>query len=1143
MNSLFGIPMTGIMVGLLVVCGGCLGVIAWIMLRARLMFRMGVRNIPRRRAQSILIVLGLMLSTLIVSAAFTTGDTLNYSVTRTAYDVLGPLDLTLNLRGVGRQTLTAPFTDQTFVPVLADRLRADPDVVAVLPAARFQVPVINQRSRLGAPNAFMMGEDPAPTDAVHALQTPGGSTVSLSALAPGEVLINDTLRDKIDAQPGDVLAVYFDPNTPVQLRVANVVHATLLGSASGNFGPGANDPGGMVLPLATAQQLGGHVGQINFVGVSLRGGVRGSVAHAPAARGRIDQLLRSDPALSKLPFVSPQGAQAAGGFLGTSQGTLVRTDKADAVRLAETVGSVVTTVFVILGLFSVAAGVMLIFLIFVMLAAERKTEMGMLRALGVRRLGLVQAYLAEGTVYDVLSGLIGAGLGVAVSFGGVVGGTKLIAGGKTPIYAHVTARSLIVAYCLGLALTFFTVLVSAYRVSRLNISAAIRDLPETTVTGRERFARRGPVRIAAGSFLLVCTLLLVALALAGRQHGSVAPLIYLASLLGLGGSLLLVRGMGGPWPLAHTAAGLLLGGMLAIAGRLAHDPFPFQFGVSLLILGAAQWMRFLGRPSRPVYTVAGGVLFAYWALPQGAFTLLSGQLDTGGPEMFFLSGVMMVTGSTLLLVFNADLLTGMFSLDRRGVQRYLRAGAGLWLAGVVLVAALALKGVVGDTTQLLYLLVLLLAFVGIFGLAGARFTRFVPALKMAIAYPLASRFRTGMTIAMFSLIVFSLTLISTLNANFAAIFSAPDAQAGWDIRGNTVQDHPIADLRAALQQNGAPSAASALTVVGRRGHAVENVTRTEIRNAGETDKQFRRYSVLPVDDEYLRRNTIKLQAIADGYRDGRAVWNALATTPGLAVVDSGAVPSSRFRDPEEFALSGISSKQTRFAPASVDIRDARTGKIDHVTVIGVVDRGVSGLAFQGMVLGLSTFEQTFGPASLDDYFIRVAPGMNATTVAKQMRSALLTEGFQADAMSDVLGKQQQLQQGFTYLLQGFMGLGLFVGVAALGVIAFRSVVERRQQIGMLRALGFHRGTIAISFLLESTFIAILGILAGVVGATLLARNIFHARAFQVSGTTFFIPWQQVLVFVVIGYVFSLLMTIIPSRGAASIPIAEALRYE
>ena len=36
------------------------------------------------------------------------------------------------------------------------------------------------------------------------------------------------------------------------------------------------------------------------------------------------------------------------------------------------------------------------------------------------------------------------------------------------------------------------------------------------------------------------------------------------------------------------------------------------------------------------------------------------------------------------------------------------------------------------------------------------------------------------------------------------------------------------------------------------------------------------------------------------------------------------------------------------------------------------------------------------------------------------------------------------------LLTGFMGLGLIAGIAALGVIAARAVVERRQQIGMPR---------------------------------------------------------------------------------------------
>jgi putative ABC transport system permease protein len=1142
-TTLFGVSMTTIMVILLALCAGCLAAIAWIAVRSRILFRIGVRNIPRRRAQSALIVVGLMLSTLIVSAAFTTGDTLAYSVTHTAYDLYGPLDLTLNLRGAGRGESVAPFTDQRFVPTLAAHLANDPQIAALLPAARFQVPVVDERTHLGTTNALLMGDDPAAVDRVGALVTPGGQHVRLAALPAGDVFINDTLRSTLNARPGDVLAIYGDATSPITLRVATVVHATLLAGASGTFAPGAVDPGGMVLPLAAAQQIGGYTGEINFLGFSLRGGGQRSQRAAAAARQRIQQVLQTDPDLAALPFVTARTATTAAGsgaFAGGGRG-LVQADKADAVNLAATVGSVATSVFVILGLFSIAAGMLLIILIFVMLAAERMSEMGMLRAIGVRRAGLVQAYLAEGTVYDVLAGMVGAGLGVAIAFAGVVGGARLVVGSGAPVFAHVTWRSVIVAYCLGLALTFVTVLIAAYRVSRLNITVAIRDLPDGAYAGRERFARRGPVRMALGTALTLAALAL--LALASGHRSSVTPLVALGVPAGVLGLLLLVRGLGGPWLLVHAAVGLLIGGVLIVGGRRSGDPFPVQLGVSLAILGAAQLARYSGRSPRLVYSIAGAALFTFWALPQSASLGGATPLALGGTELFFVSGIMMVTGSTLLLVYNADLLTSMFALEREGVARYLRAGAGLWIALLLVAASLLLHRIIGDTAQLLYLLAALFAGVGVFGLIGARFSRVVPALKLAIAYPMANRFRTGMTVGMFSLIVFSLTLISTLDANFAAIFAAPDARGGWDIRGGTVQDKPIADVRAALRQSGAQAVASELAAVGRAGHPLQNATRTQVRQAGTSDQRWRRYDVLPVDSEYLQRTTLKLQAIASGYRDQQAVWDAVVSTPGLAVISASAIPTGGIGDPNEFRLHGVGPRQARFAPVSVELRDTRTGTVGRVQVIGIVDRGISEQAFSGMVVTQGTFEQTFGPASLDRYFIRLAPGANAQTVAKQLRSVLLTQGFQADAMSDVLGGQQQLQEGVTYLLQGFMGLGLLVGVAALGVIAFRSVVERRQAIGMLRALGFRRSTVALSFLAESTFIAILGSLAGVVGATLLARNIFHGGIFPVAGASFFIPWQQVLVFVAAGYGCSLVMAFLPARGAARIPAAEALRYE
>src|SRR5687767_3371789 len=92
MNDIFGLPMAGTMLVLLVVLGLCLTRVAWIAWRRPVIFKLGVRNIPRRKAQTVLIVVGLMLATLIISAALGTGDTLNRSVNSAAFKALGPLD-------------------------------------------------------------------------------------------------------------------------------------------------------------------------------------------------------------------------------------------------------------------------------------------------------------------------------------------------------------------------------------------------------------------------------------------------------------------------------------------------------------------------------------------------------------------------------------------------------------------------------------------------------------------------------------------------------------------------------------------------------------------------------------------------------------------------------------------------------------------------------------------------------------------------------------------------------------------------------------------------------------------------------------------------------------------------------------------
>ncbi|GAG14855.1 unnamed protein product, partial [marine sediment metagenome] len=109
------------------------------------------------------------------------------------------------------------------------------------------------------------------------------------------------------------------------------------------------------------------------------------------------------------------------------------------------------------------------------------------------------------------------------------------------IQPHVTLRSLVISYSLGVVLTYLTVVFSSWRVSNLNIVAAIRDLPEAEATNPEQATWIGYLRGVLNAFVAV-GVLLVSLIAAARFTG-LAPVFLIVALVGLVGPwLYLLRG-------------------------------------------------------------------------------------------------------------------------------------------------------------------------------------------------------------------------------------------------------------------------------------------------------------------------------------------------------------------------------------------------------------------------------------------------------------------------------------------------------------------------------------------------------------------------------------------------------------------------
>jgi len=209
----------------------------------------------------------------------------------------------------------------------------------------------------------------------------------------------------------------------------------------------------------------------------------------------------------------------------------------------------------------------------------------------------------------------------------------------------------------------------------------------------------------------------------------------------------------------------------------------------------------------------------------------------------------------------------------------------------------------------------------------------------------------------------------------------------------------------------------------------------------------------------------------------------------------------------------------------------------------VPTRGLAGYGGASAFLQPGALEDAVGAgAKATSALLGTAPGVSDETLAADLQGEFLPNGLVTTRIRHMVEVSYAANRSFFQLMQGFLALGLVVGVAGLGVVMVRAVRERRRTVGVLRALGFPAKVVRRAFLIESSFVALEGILLGtalsIVTAYLLFRN---DDELQAAGGNFPIPWLAIAVLVVATAIASLAATAWPARQAARIHPAVALR--
>ena len=427
-----------------------------------------------------------------------------------------------------------------------------------------------------------------------------------------------------------------------------------------------------------------------------------------------------------------------------------------------------------------------------------------------------------------------------------------------------------------------------------------------------------------------------------------------------------------------------------------------------------------------------------------------------------------------------------------------------------------------------------------------------PVVPVALSYPLHKPLRTAVVMGMFSITVFSVVVLSGYTLQFENYSSTfvEESEGEFELMLSAARSRP-------LQLEGPISEWELEHADVDRIDAVGRVYRTQAFIENE-EAERSPYILRGVDEGFASHGGLPLHIWDDSLGDSsEEAWSTMLERGDVVFVDA----SFGLESSIDGASVGVFSV---LVGENITIIDAQQPSHRREMVVGGILEQSSYLFSAGVWMPSEpVIEQYDG--SLTRVYVSVSENSRAsegfesdevryfsaagksayereaaTELAENLRLDLEKEGVDVSLIAEDVALIQALVLSILALFEGYLAIGLIIGIAGIGVVTYRSVSERRKHIGMLRALGFTKGMVMRVHLIEIGWISLLGILNGVVVALMFHVGL-HAAVWEEEGAVLVLPWATVLWVVLGGAVLVYLATFSPVRAASKIEPSEALR--